>query len=46
MGVYGGTTRLAGDVLEGLGAGGEVPDPGSWSTADVCFWMEGNTVCY
>ena len=45
-GVYGGTTRLAGDILERLGAGGEVPDPGSWSTADVCFWMEGNTVCY
>jgi hypothetical protein len=35
--------RLARETLERLGASREVPDPGTWSTADVCFWMNGNT---
>jgi hypothetical protein len=35
--------RLARETLERLGASGEVPDPGTWSTTDVCFWMNGNT---
>jgi hypothetical protein len=33
--------RVANDVLERLGASNDVPDPGTWGTADVCFWMEG-----
>lgn len=41
-----GHCRVASEVMEKLGAGTEVPDPGSWDTADVCFWMEGNTVNY
>ena len=36
---------LASELVEMLGASTEVPDPGSWDIADVCFWMEGHTVC-
>lgn len=30
--------------MDQLGTGTEVPDPGAWDVADVCFWMEGNLV--
>ena len=32
------------EVVERLGASSQVPNPGMWSTRDVSFWMESNTV--